>query len=79
MGHYLLPLFQFGFHSAEAPDFAPEGECEDLTRPPGLGFEKPSGVPIKTSQSSRPPVQEVVPDDVLRVPDFDSRSQRDIC
>ena len=42
VGHYLLPLFQFGYHTAEDPSFATEGEYENLTRPPGL--EGPSGV-----------------------------------
>ncbi|CAE7782803.1 unnamed protein product, partial [Symbiodinium pilosum] len=47
VGHYLLPLFQFGYHTAEDPSFATEGEYEDLTRPPGLGDAIPSEVQDK--------------------------------
>ena len=76
VGHYLLPLFQFGFHSAEAPEFPPEGECEDLTRPPGLDHGKPSLGSVVEGQGSHPPLHEPVQSDALQIPEFDSIAGR---
>ena len=48
-GHYLLPLFQFGYHTAADPSFAVEGEYEDLTRPPGLDVDPGANASVQGS------------------------------
>ena len=49
VGHYLLPLFQFGYHTAEDPSVAVEGEYEDLTRPPGLDVDPGANASVQGS------------------------------
>ena len=78
VGHYLLPLFQFGYHTAEDPSFATEGEYEDLTRPPGL--DKDPGVSYEESPghelNQSPPCKTGEPPTLDAIPHFESVAGR---